>query len=221
MSRKSEKSHDVWLAGLGALAVAEQEGSDLFQTLVKKGEELEQRLISGSGAASRPKKARHSSALLLGDMVRRELSLDQPGVKADRAEKKRRSELLAPEDVAHRQARRIETAHREFLQELGGPALGELPGDLDRWRREGSIFAVTHRDATYVPGFQLDEKGHPRPAVAQVIELLGDTTSEWGLALWFAAANGWLDGKRPVDLLDSAPEEVVEAAERAAEELVF
>jgi hypothetical protein len=180
MSRKPEKSHDVWLAGLGALAVTEQEGSDLFQTLVKKGEELEQRLIS-----------------------------------------ERRSEPPATEDVAHRQALRIETAHREFLQELGGPALGELPGDLDRWRREGSLFALTHQDATYVPGFQLDEKGHPRPAVAQVIELLGDTTSEWGLALWFAAANGWLDGKRPVDLLDSAPEDVIEAAERAAEELVF
>lgn len=221
MSRKPEKSHDVWLAGLGALAVAEQEGSDLFQTLVKKGEELEQRLISDSGVASRPKKARRSSSLLLDDLVRRELVLDRSGLKIDEVGKRGRSEPLASEDVAHRQARRLDLAHGEFLQELGGPALAELQGDLDRWRREGRIFAVTHRDATYVPGFQLDEKGHPRPAVARVIQLLGDTTSEWGLALWFAAVNGWLDGKRPVDLLDSAPEEVVEAAERAAEELVF
>lgn len=130
-------------------------------------------------------------------------------------------EFLSPAEVARRQARRPEAAKREFLKEFGGPASGELVGDRDRWRREGKIFAVTDREATYVPSFQFDEKGHPRPAVTQVIQLLGDTTSEWGLALWFAAANGWLDGRRPVDLLTSAPEEVVEAAEREAEELVF
>ena len=31
----------VWLAGLGALAMAEEEGSKLFKSLVKKGEEYE------------------------------------------------------------------------------------------------------------------------------------------------------------------------------------
>ncbi len=33
----------VWLAGLGALAVAEEEGSKIFKTLVEKGEELEKK----------------------------------------------------------------------------------------------------------------------------------------------------------------------------------
>lgn len=37
--------HQVWLAGLGALATAEQEGSDLFQTLVKRGQNLESEVI--------------------------------------------------------------------------------------------------------------------------------------------------------------------------------
>ena len=32
---------DVWLAGLGAVATVEEEGSTLFTTLVKRGEELE------------------------------------------------------------------------------------------------------------------------------------------------------------------------------------
>lgn len=80
---------------------------------------------------------------------------------------------------------------------------------------------VADTKATYAPSFQFDEKGCPWPAVARVIQVLGGNTSDWGLALWFAAANGWLDGRRPVDLLASAPEEVVEAAEREAEELVF
>ena len=36
-----ESVEQVWLAGLGALAMAENEGSKLFKTLVKKGEALD------------------------------------------------------------------------------------------------------------------------------------------------------------------------------------
>lgn len=38
-----ESAHKIWLAGLGALAVAEEEGSKAFKNLVKKGEGLESR----------------------------------------------------------------------------------------------------------------------------------------------------------------------------------
>lgn len=47
-----EKSRDIWLAGLGVLSVAEQEGGKLFkdfvsrgQKLIKEGESLEQKAI--------------------------------------------------------------------------------------------------------------------------------------------------------------------------------
>ena len=33
--------HEIWLAGLGAVATMEEEGSSLFSTLVKRGEKLE------------------------------------------------------------------------------------------------------------------------------------------------------------------------------------
>lgn len=36
-----ESAHRIWLAGLGALVAAEEEGSRLFKNLVEKGEELE------------------------------------------------------------------------------------------------------------------------------------------------------------------------------------
>jgi poly(hydroxyalkanoate) granule-associated protein len=35
------KGHDVWLAGLGAFAAVEEEGSALFDTLVKRGRKVE------------------------------------------------------------------------------------------------------------------------------------------------------------------------------------
>lgn len=36
-----ESAHKIWLAGLGALAVANQEGSKLFKSLVEKGQDVE------------------------------------------------------------------------------------------------------------------------------------------------------------------------------------
>ncbi len=38
-----ESAHKIWLAGMGALAVAGEEGRTLFQALVAKGEEIEGR----------------------------------------------------------------------------------------------------------------------------------------------------------------------------------
>lgn len=39
----TESAHKIWLAGLGAMALAEEEGSKLFRSLVEKGEGVEGR----------------------------------------------------------------------------------------------------------------------------------------------------------------------------------
>jgi poly(hydroxyalkanoate) granule-associated protein len=39
----TESAHKIWLAGLGAMAVAEEEGSKLFRSLVERGEDIEGR----------------------------------------------------------------------------------------------------------------------------------------------------------------------------------
>jgi poly(hydroxyalkanoate) granule associated protein phasin len=210
MAKKStlEKTQDqVWLAGLGALAIAEQEGSDLFQRLVQRGWELKQvGRVKGREAFSDKEKPELAA-------LRRRLVL------AALDPQRKQSAPVDPQDVRARQARRLESARRTVLKEFGTPQ--EAVRDYERLKQERRIFTVSHRDATYVPSFQFDEKGRPRPAVARVIQILGDDTSDWGLALWFTAANGWLDGKRPVDLLKDEPEEVVQAAEQEAAELVF
>ncbi|MEM7582704.1 MAG: phasin family protein [Acidobacteriota bacterium] len=38
-----ESAHKIWLAGLGALSAAEEEGSKIFKTLVERGENFENR----------------------------------------------------------------------------------------------------------------------------------------------------------------------------------
>lgn len=133
-------------------------------------------------------------------------------------QRKQRRDPLDREGAEARQARRLASAKRAILKEFGSL---EKPADLERLQRERKIFAVSHGNEVYVPSFQFDEKGRPRPAVSKVIQILGKETSDWGLALWFTAANGWLDDRRPVDLLKDDPEQVVQAAEHEAEELVF
>jgi len=41
LPRVKESAHEIWLAGLGAFALAGEEGGKLFRELVKKGEGLE------------------------------------------------------------------------------------------------------------------------------------------------------------------------------------
>jgi hypothetical protein len=137
-----------------------------------------------------------------------------------------------PSAPAVLQARRNALARESLFREFGGftsAEVADLAGSkasnkaalANRWKQEGRIFSVTHHGATYYPGFQFDAEGRPLPVIAEVIRALAKESSEWQLALWFLGANGWLSGRRPVDLLEKEPGAVVTAAEREAEELVF
>jgi hypothetical protein len=206
MSKKLKGTPDrVWLAGLGALAVAEREGDEFFQDLVEEGRVFKRSVEMPDVSA---KKIRALVSTLFEN--------EPASVPARR---KRSSRPMDIEAVKARQARRLESARRAFIKEFG---MLEEPGrDYERLKQERKVFTVSYRNATYVPSFQFDEAGHPRPAVARVIEILGKDTSDWGLALWFTASVGWLGGLRPVDLLKEEPERVVRAAELEATELVF
>ncbi len=46
-----ESAHKIWLAGLGAVSVAEEEGSKFFKNLVEKGEKFETRRKKDVGKA--------------------------------------------------------------------------------------------------------------------------------------------------------------------------
>ncbi len=52
---------------------------------------------------------------------------------------------------------------------------------------------------------------------AQILTVLQPRFSGWQTALWFTSRNGWLGAKRPVDVLKSDPEALVEAARREAD----
>lgn len=206
MSKKLKRSPDeVLFAGLGALVVAEREGDEFFQNLVEEGKHSAQMRSEASTNELR--------SIVLAAVE--EISQRPESVSARR----KRYRPMDIHTVRARQARRLEAARKAFLKEFGVPE--ESGRGYDRLKQERRIFTVDYRDATYVPSFQFDERGQPRPAVAAVIQALGEKTSDWGLALWFTASDGWLGGRRPVDLLKGEPERVVQAAEQEAAGLVF
>ena len=49
-------------------------------------------------------------------------------------------------------------------------------------------------------------------ALAKVIEAFGGHKGGWGMAYWFRSDHSFLSGKRPQDLLASAPDRVITAA---------
>ena len=139
---------------------------------------------------------------------------------------------IIPAPPAVLQARRNAAAREELIREFGALTSAEVAERAgsraknkvalaNRWKQEGRIFSVPHQGITYYPGFQFDSQGQPRPVIARVIQSLGKRGSDWELALWFAGQTGWLDGRRPVDLLESDPAAVTKAADHEAAPLVY
>ena len=127
---------------------------------------------------------------------------------------------VVPPAVA-RQARRNAQARQELIDEFGlresdqvadlaGSAASNRSATASRWLAARKIFAVNHRGTD----------GRPRPVIAGVLEAFEPYGLDgWEIALWFTTASGWLDDRRPVDLLTRDPDQVVDAAQHAFEEV--
>jgi hypothetical protein len=139
-------------------------------------------------------------------------------------------QLEIPSEAATILARRNAKRRAELLQEFGALSGEQIAEERSRasnrhalaarWRKEGKLFGVPYRGQTLYPAFQFDDDGRLRPAISDVLaELPRDDMSDWEVAYWWTAANGWLGGSRPVDLLYSDPDSLVDAARRLGEPL--
>lgn len=142
------------------------------------------------------------------------------------------AQMVVPSVVDVRMAQRIAARHARVLNEFGhatAEQLAELAQSraanrhalADNWKKRRQVFGVRHRDEEgrareVFPLFQFRD-GRPLKIVQQVLEAFGPDKDPWKLALWFTSNNGWLPHQaRPVDLLDSTPQEVLAAARRDA-----
>jgi hypothetical protein len=85
----------------------------------------------------------------------------------------------------------------------------------NKWKRSGKIFAIQSEGKDYFPFYALDpnNKYLPREEVADVLRIFGGSKDSWGIALWFASLNSFLDDERPQDTLAIDPSRVIAAAE--------
>jgi len=143
--------------------------------------------------------------------------------------------MVAPSAAETEMAQRLAARHARVLNEFGyfsaeqlaeanQSQAGNRSALADNWRKRRQVFAVPHpnraaRERDVFPAFQFAENGRPLKAVQAVIEAFGQRKAPWKLALWFTSNNGALPGSaRPVDLLASAPQAVIDAARRDAGE---
>jgi hypothetical protein len=90
-----------------------------------------------------------------------------------------------------------------------------IAGDklIERWVRSGKVLRVKHHRREAFPQFQF-ERGRRRPIFKQLIRLMRNDRSDWSIAHWLVDSNGWLDGDRPLELLLTEVELVLDAAQQ-------
>jgi hypothetical protein len=134
------------------------------------------------------------------------------------------NETALPDGMAPELLSRYEKAREGAVKEFGllrsedlARAIHSTAGNVSlvasKWRRRGEIFAVNYGGKPGYFAFLLDPMtGRPKPAISKIIQAFPPNTDGWRLALWLTSANPRLANRRPVDVLDRNPEQVIEAA---------
>jgi len=138
-------------------------------------------------------------------------------------------ELLMPERPPSarqfKEALRLVKAQRALLDSgdwLSAADIAQLAGlskrnpgsQPNKWKKQNHIFAIKHGGLDYFPIYALNPGKNYRPVkeMADIIEIFRGNKDEWRMAFWFFSDNSFLGGKRPQDLLQTHPEQVIAAA---------
>ena len=107
------------------------------------------------------------------------------------------------------------------IAQLAGLSATNPSTQPNKWKKQGQIFAIHHNGVDYFPDYGLDRSTNFRPltAMARVIEVFAEHKDAWGMAYWFLSVNSFLGGKRPQDLLATAPDRVIDAARDEVQEI--
>jgi hypothetical protein len=88
-------------------------------------------------------------------------------------------------------------------------AVASAISSVQRWTAEGRIFAIHD----LYPRYQFDARGRPHPPVERALDVFGRSET-LRVGNWFVAPNRNLGGKRPQELLATAPAFVVLALQK-------
>jgi hypothetical protein len=85
---------------------------------------------------------------------------------------------------------------------------------LGKYKAQGRLFAVSDGNRDMYPAFQFSDDTKPKPAIAQVLTQVPEAARGWPLLSWFNARNVFLKNRKPLDVIDSDPDAVADAADR-------
>jgi hypothetical protein len=100
------------------------------------------------------------------------------------------------------------------IAQLAGLSTRNPSAQPNKWKRQHSIFAISHGGVDYFPAYALDREASFRPlkTLAPIIATFAGHKDAWAMAYWFGSDNSFLNGRRPQDLLATAPDRVLAAA---------
>jgi hypothetical protein len=139
-----------------------------------------------------------------------------------RAQQRAEVDLDLERDNAALRARYLKETPAYTAAQIREIQTGALPKNRSdpaaRWKREDRVFAIPYLSGDLFPAFQFRD-GTPHPTVKAVLKALPEGLTAWQVALWFSAANRWLDSEPPARSLDNR-DQVVEAAKHFHDQMV-
>ncbi|CDG52303.1 conserved hypothetical protein [Halomonas sp. A3H3] len=101
----------------------------------------------------------------------------------------------------------------EILQLLGAHSCSD-GFEPTTWKSQGDIFTIVYNGTEYYPMFGLEKEAGYRPysVMSKIIYIFKDDKDGWGMAFWFQSVNSYLGGKRPQDIIATAPDPIIDAA---------
>jgi len=103
-------------------------------------------------------------------------------------------------------ARGDDLAH--VLEDFGRGNLASL----GRMVVAGEVFGFEWRHTLWIPMFQFSADLALKPGLKAVLAELASEYDGRRLADWFVEPNGWLEERRPIDVLDASPDDMLQAA---------
>jgi hypothetical protein len=83
----------------------------------------------------------------------------------------------------------------------------------NRWKNEKKIFALQRDGRDWYSRYQFDATFTPIPMMKTIVGMFGDVP-RIEIASWMESPNNYLDGKRPREVLENAPDAIWEALMR-------
>lgn len=83
---------------------------------------------------------------------------------------------------------------------------------INTWKSEAKVFTVDHQGVMLLPSYALTTEGQPLTQLQNVLRTFQTKKSSWAIAAWFVSVNGWLHDERPIDLISTKPNALIQAA---------